>query len=147
VACCPEERTLPKDEILEELHEPAGSTGALMCDYDHFRYLCYAECRSLERSGKVTHIALLRVTRPEKPLSKASIDRIMNQFGQCLRSGLRRGDAVSRCSVSQHVIMLPNANYENSCQVCRRLISSFHRQHPHVQVQIEFLVQPLSPSL
>lgn len=146
VAFCPEERTLPMDEILEELHEPAGSTGALMCDYDHFRYLCFAECRSLERSGKVTHIALLRVSREDKALSKSSLDRIMQQFGDCLRNGLRRGDAVSRCSASQHVIMLPNANYENSCAVCKRLISGFHRKYPHAHVQIEYLVQPLSPT-
>lgn len=147
VACRPEERTLPMDEVLEELREPANITGALQCDYDHFRYLCFAECRSLERSGKVSHIALLQVSSPDKQLPKNTWERIMGQLGDCLRNGLRRGDAVSRCSVSQHVIMLPNANYENSCAVCKRLISGFHRKYPHAQVQIDYLVQPLSPSI
>lgn len=43
---------------------------------------------------------------------------------------LYQGDVVSRCSVSQMVVMLPQANYENSCAVCQRIIKAFQRQYP-----------------
>jgi hypothetical protein len=116
------------------------------CDYDHFKVLCYAECRALERSGNATHIALLRIdSSTDKPLTKRSQTRIMEQVGDALRLNLRRGDTISRCSVSQYILMLPKANYEDSCMVCRRVIAAFNKAHPHVAAKIRFMVQPLTP--
>ena len=142
----PEDRTLPMDEVLEHLQEPESRAGAMQCDYDYFKVLCYAESRAMERSGNATHIALLSVSS-DKPLTKRSLDRIMEQLGQTLRTNLRRGDTISRCSVSQYIIMLPKANYENSCMVCRRCLAAFNRAHPHVTARVNFIVQPLTPSI
>ena len=143
----PGDRTMDMDEVLEHLQEPEGPPGALQCDYDYFKMLCYAERRAIERSGAVTHVALLSISgTPDKPLSKRSLNRIAEQLGQCLRTNLRRGDVISQCSASQYIIMLPKANYENSCMVCRRCIAAFQRSHPHVSARIHFLVQPLTPN-
>ena len=144
----PENRELPMDEVLEHIQEPQGNSGAMQCDYDHFKVLCYAEARSMERSGNAAHIALLRLSSgSEKELSRRSLDRIMDQLGDTLRGNLRRGDVISRCSVSQYIIMLPQANFENSCMVCRRVIAAFHRDHPHISVRIHYMVQPLTPGI
>ena len=43
--------------------------------------------------------------------------------------------------------MLPRANYENSCMVCRRCVAAFSRSHPHVTAKIHFMVQPLTPTV
>ena len=143
----PVDRTMDMDEVLEHLQEPEGPPGALQCDYDYFKMLCYAERRAIERSGAGTHVALLSISgTPDKPLSKRSLNRIAEQLGQCLRTNLRRGDVISQCSASQYIIMLPKANYENSCMVCRRCIAAFPRSHPHVSARIHFLVQPLTPN-
>ena len=143
----PVDRTMDMDEVLEHLQEPEGPPGALQCDYDYFKMLCYAERRAIERSGAVTHVALLSISgTPDKPLSKRSLNRIAEQLGQRLRTNLRRGDVISQCSASQYIIMLPKANYENSCMVCRRCIAAFQRSHPHVSARIHFLVQPLTPN-
>ena len=144
----PEDRTLPMEEVLQHLQEPLGNTGAMQCDYDYFKILCFAESRAMERSGNATHIALLSVSSAgDKPLTKRSLDRIMEQLGGELRHNLRRGDTISRCSVSQYIIMLPKANYENSCMVCRRCITAFQRSHPHVAARINYMVQPLTPGI
>ena len=144
----PEDRTLPIDEVLEHLQEPETKNGAMECDYDYFKVLCYAESRAMERSGNATHIALLSLASgSDKPLSKRSMGRIMEQLGESLRNNLRRGDTISRCSVSQYIIMLPKANYEDSCMVCRRIIAAFNRAHPYVSARINFMVQPLNPSI
>ena len=144
----PEDRTLPMDEVLEHLQESQPQAGAMECDYDYFKVLCYAESRAMERSGKATHVALLSLTAAgDKPLTKRSVSRIMDQLSQTLRINLRRGDTISRCSVSQYILMLPSANYEDSCMVCRRILAAFHRAHPHVAVKINFMVQPLSPGI
>ena len=144
----PEDRTLPMEEVLQHIQEPEGNIGAMQCDYDYFKVLCYAESRAMERNGNATHIALLSISsNTDKPLSKRSLDRIMEQVGAGLRSSLRRGDTISRCSTSQYIIMLPKANYEKSCMVCRRVITAFHRNHPHVAAKINFMVQPLTPGI
>lgn len=148
VAHSPSDRTLPMDEVLEHLQEPEVIPGAMQCDYDYFKVLCYAESRAMERSGNATHIVLLSVSGSEgKPLSKRSMDRVMEQLGEQIRLNLRRGDTFSRCSVSQYILMLPQANYENSCMVARRVMGAFTRRHPHVTARIHFMVQPLTPSI
>ena len=101
----------------------------------------------MERSGNATHVALLSLSGIEKPLTKRTQDKIMEQLGQTLRLNLRRGDTISRCSVSQYIMMLPKANYEDSCMVCRRVIAAFTRAHPQVSVKIQYMVQPLTPSI
>lgn len=144
----PEDRTLPMEEVLQHIQEPEGNSGAMQCDYDYFKVLCYAESRAMERNGNATHIALLSISSgTDKPLSKRSLDRIMDQLGAGLRSNLRRGDTISRCSTSQYIIMLPKANYENSCMVCERVIRSFYRQYPHSPAKLHFAVQPLEPNI
>ena len=143
----PENRSVSMDEVLEHLQEPEAEPGALECDYDYFKVLCFAERRAIERSGNATHVALLSITgSPEKPLSKRTMSRVAEQLGQTLRTNLRRGDVISRCSTSQYIILLPKANYENSCMVCRRCLAAFQRKHPHVSARIHYLVQPLTPS-
>ena len=64
-----------------------------------------------------------------------------------IRSSLRRGDVASRCSVSQYILLLPQANYENSCMVCDRIVKAFGRQYPHSPAVLRFSVQPLDPKL
>ena len=142
------ETTLAMDAVLEHLQEQDAASGAMQCDYDYFKVLCHAESRSMERNGKATHIVLLSVSSGgEAPLAKRTLYRVMEQLGEQIRLTLRRGDTFSRCSASQYIIMLPQANYENSCMVCRRVIGAFTREHPHVAAKVNYMVQPLTPSI
>lgn len=142
------DRTLPMDVVLEQLQEQEFTAGALRCDYDYFKVLCFAESRAMERSGNVTHIVLLSVSSgTEVPLTRRTLNRVMEQLGEQIRVNLRRGDTFSQCSVSQYIIMLPMANYENSCMVARRVLGAFSRKHPHVSARIHFMVQALTPTL
>ena len=136
---------LPMDAVLEDLHEQDLIPGALECDYDYFKVLCYAQSRDMERSGNVTHVVLLSACAEEdRPLSKRSMQRIMKQLGDQIRTNLRRGDIFSRCSATQYILMLPKANYENSCMVSRRVIGAYQKSHAHVAVKLQYMVQPLS---
>lgn len=137
---------IPMETVAEHLLEREPEAGALQCDFDCFKVLCHAEARAMLRSGNATHVALLSVREPAgKALSRRSIDRVMKNLGEQVRINLRRGDAFSRCSVSQYIMMLPQANYENSCMVCRRVIGAFQRRYPHSPVKIEYMVHPLTP--
>ena len=140
------DQTLPMDVVLEQVQENDAPAGALECEYDFFKILCFAEARAMLRSGKATHIALFSLTGNNgEPLAKRSLERTMDNMGEHIRMNLRRGDAFTRCSSSQFILLLPQANYENSCMVSRRVISAFHRKYPHSPANVLFMVQPLSP--
>ena len=148
VVHAPGETALPMEQVMQQLTEPEGAAGAMQCDYDYFKILCHAESRAMERNGNVTHVVMLSVSEGGgKPLSKRSMNRIMEQLGRQIRINLRRGDTFSRCSVSQYILMLPKANYENSCMVSRRVLGAFSRAHPHVTAKIHYMVQPLNPAI
>lgn len=142
------DKTMPLDLVCEQLKEDDPAAGALLCEYDFFKVLCYAEARSLARSGNAVHIALLSVVgERSKELPRRSLDTAMENLEEQIRLGLRRGDALAQCSVSQFILMLPQANYENSCKVCQRIIRAFSRQYPHSPAQIQYAVHPLEPNV
>lgn len=140
--------TVPIGSVREQLREPGEVKGALYCEYDFFKLLYQVQARAILRSGEVIHIALLSLHGlNKKELPRRSLDRAMDNLQELLLGNLRQGDVVTRCSISQLIVMLPQANYENSCAVCQRIIKAFNRQYPHSPVDIHYSVQPLEPTM
>lgn len=134
--------------VKEQLQEPEKAKGAMFCEYDFFRLLYQVQARSIARSGEVIHIALLSVHGQfGKALARRSLDIAVENLKELILGNLRQGDVVSQCSMSQLVIMLPQANYENSCAVCQRIMKAFYRQYPHSPTELHFHVHPLEPML
>ena len=134
----------PADTVLSRLLEQDPGEGALMCNFDAFRVVCQAEARAMLRSGNTSHVALLSVSGArEKNLTPRKRERAMDELGELVRLNLRRGDVIAKCSDAQFVILLPQANYANSCVVCRRLISAFESRYPTSPARVHYLVQPL----
>lgn len=141
------EQAVPVDTVRDQLRETVGQRGAMLCEYDFFKLLYQVQARALVRSGDVIHIALLSVQGQDgQGLSRRSLDTAMDNLCQLVLDNLRQGDVVTRCSASQIIVMLPQANYENSCTVCQRLIKAFRRQYPHSPAQVQYSVQPLEPA-
>ncbi|MEG2176305.1 MAG: bacterial transcriptional activator domain-containing protein [Oscillibacter sp.] len=133
--------------VREQLKEANSPEGALFCEYDFFKVLYHAEARAIARNGDAIHIGLLSVTGEKGlELSKRSLERCMENLETLIRASLRKGDIFSRCSVSQYILMLPQANYENSCMVCDRIVKAFFRQYPHSPAELSQSVQPLEPN-
>jgi len=144
--CTVNGRAVSFETVREQLQEFSAPRGALMCDYDFFRVIYQMQSRAVTRSGDAVHIALLTAVGKDGELTKRSLDRCMDNLRDLIQLNLRRGDVASRCSVSQYVILLPQANYESSCQVLCRIIKIFCRQYPHSPAVLRFLVQPLEPT-
>lgn len=139
--------TLSPDNLYDELAEIGPVSGALICDFDFFKMLYQANARMLARSGNTVHIALLSiVSRTKTKLQRRSLDLAMDNLQALLSASLRKGDTITRCSSSQFLIMLPQANYENSSAVCSRIIDGFSRKYPHSPARIDFFVKPILPS-
>lgn len=141
------DRAISPDLVMEQLRESSGASGALICDYDFFTAIYQATARAVARNGDAVHIGLISLVGENgKELSKRSLDRAMDNLQEVIRLSLRRGDIATRCSVSQFILMLPQANYENSCKVCERIVKSFSRQYPHSPAHLHVSVQPLEPN-
>lgn len=135
------------EEILEQLSEQGEINGALVCDFDFFRMMYQSQARTIVRSGLVIHTVLLTLkSRTKREVSDKSLALAMDNLEKHMSRSLRKGDVITRCSASQFVLMLPSADYENSCKVCQRFIASFEKKHPHCPVYVDFYVQALSPS-
>ncbi len=133
--------------IQEQLGEQGDIKGALVCDYDFFKMLYQSQARAIVRSGIVVHTALLTVkSRNKQEVSAKSISLAMDHLEEHLQKSLRKGDVITRCSSTQFMVMLTSANYENSCKVCQRFISSYSQKYPHSLVYVDYYVQPLIPS-
>ncbi|MCI9263712.1 MAG: diguanylate cyclase [Oscillospiraceae bacterium] len=141
------ENTVPAGVILEQLREPPDQGGALLCEYDVFKTIYQALARSVLRSGDTAHLALLSILpRNGGELPRRSLDRVVDNLRELIRTTLRRGDVAARCSVSQFILLLPQANFENSLMVCDRLTRAFQRQYPHSPAQLHTSVHPLEPN-
>ena len=139
------DRTLTMDEVCSQLAEPAPHSGAMVCEYDFFKILYCAEARSIARNGHSANICLLSVSGKDgEMLARRSLDPAMNNLQVLVQNNLRRGDVIARCSISQYIILLPQANYENSRMVADRLVSAFYRRYPHSPARLRYTVQPLA---
>lgn len=138
--------TLTLDSIRGQLQEQEPMAGALMCDYTSFKLFYQAEARAAARRGDAIHIGVLSVlSRNGKPLSAHNLTRAMGQLRSQIRKSLRTGDIASCCSSSQYILMLVQANYENSRRVCERVVRDFLREHPRSPARLQFAVFPLEP--
>ena len=138
---------LSMEDLREQLKEEQVAGGAMLCAYDFFRILYHAQARMMARTGSAVHLCLLSVAAKDgSELPKRSLDRAMENLQEMIRQNLRKGDVASQCSVSQCVILLPRANYENSHMVANRLMTAFYRRYPHSPARLRCVVQPLEPA-
>lgn len=134
------------EEITAQLREENPSAGALVCTYEDFRRFYQAEARSAGRRGDAVHIAILSVTaKSGDSLSERVLRNAMEQLEQHIRRSLRLGDVAAACSASQYVLMLLQANLENSEKVLERITRSFYREHPHTPAILRCAVLPIEP--
>lgn len=133
--------------ILDQLRESSSPAGALVCDYDIFKIIYHSVARSIARNGDAVHLALISAqTVTGEMLPKRSLDRVVENLQEIIRTSLRRGDVIARCSVSQFVLLLPHANYENSRMICERISKNFSRMYPHSPAVLHSSIHPLEPN-
>ena len=142
------ERALTPEDIRAQLRECDPVSGAFICDYRLFKFFYQAEARAAARRGDAIHIGVLSVfAHKGKTLPARGLERAMDQLRIQIQKNLRSGDIAARCSPSQYILMLVQANYENSKQVCDRIVRTFFQTHPRSPVRLQATVFPLEPAL
>lgn len=138
--------TLCIDDLSENLQDSLDKKGALFCDYDVFKNIYQALVRQQVRSGEVYHLVLFSLSGKKSDISKKSFEKAFDDFINIICSSLRNGDIVSMCNSSQLIVLLPQAKYEDSCNVSARLISTYYRKYPHSPINISYHIDTTKPA-
>ena len=130
------------------MSEESSNAGAFYCEYEFFKDIYRLEVRSSARKGIPIHICLINADGKDGlRLSNKSLDNVMKKLSDCIKVSLRSGDIYSRYSVSQFVVLLPNANFENSALVMERMTKTYKRQHAHSPASITYSIQTIDTTV
>lgn len=140
------DHTLTLEMIRDQLKESNSYPGALICEYDFFRVLYYSMARSVLRNGIAVHMVLVTVKgKRGAELDAKKREKVMANLEDSIRHSLRRGDSAARCSATQYIIMLPRANYENSCMVSERVFKAYYQKYTRLDAELRYEVFPIQP--
>lgn len=114
---------------------------ARVCDFNSFRMFYASVERLIIQCGFELYLVLFTVeTESDRPVSKRTMERGMEQLTQQLQKGLNLGAAISRCADNQFLLMIRGDGYEGACQVCERHVETFYRSHPHSLLRLNYRI-------
>lgn len=130
--------------IKEHLREESRLPGAFFCEYEFFKDIYRLECRAAERSGDSLFLCLFTLSSAngDIPVLK-HLSHAMETLKYAIQFSLRRGDVFSRYSVSQYILILPTATYENAEMVMKRTATRFHKEYSRKDIFLSYSAQPL----
>jgi DNA-binding SARP family transcriptional activator len=125
------------ETILADLRATPDDSGVFFCDPGFFKLAYRLEARRAARRGASIHFALLTVStkKGETPQLKL-LNSTMSHLLDSIKTGLRKGDVVSRYSGSQYMLLLPTANFEDGQMAVDRILTIFSRKHPRSILKI-----------
>ncbi len=132
--------------IKDALCESDVTNDAFYCDFEVFRNLYRLEARAAERAGQAVFVGLLTLQHAgDGALEGEALNKSMSILLEAVHYSLRRGDVVSRFSVSQYILMLPTITMENAEMVLKRVADRFDRGNQHQAISLSAKIQPLDP--
>ncbi|NLT57575.1 MAG: hypothetical protein GXX99_01260 [Clostridiales bacterium] len=131
----------------QEMRDRENLHGAFICDSGFFKQAFALIKRQALRNGSSVHLALLTTPQPPEPLlHEAGGENRIDTLVSTILSCLRKDDIVSLINDRQIVIVLANANYEDSLNVLHR-IRSVYRQRERDLIDYAASVQPIDLSV
>lgn len=133
--------------IQDTLQEELDGQGAFYCEYAVFKNIYQLESRAIERTGDSIYLGLITISDSKGELLKPAIQtRAMVELRDSIGRSLRRGDAYTRFSVSQYIILIPTATYENGERVLNRIASNFKKDYTRKDLNVDYSLMALLPS-
>lgn len=133
-----------QNELKESAEEPQQ---ALFCNMDVFRQLYLFTARSSIRTGASFFIGLLTLSVSESETEFFELqETAMVHLKTSILYSLRNGDAFTRCSPGQYLLLLPMINFENGVVVLKRIEKKYKSLFDSKKVSISHNLQPVEPS-
>lgn len=132
--------------VQDSLTEETRRNGAFFCEYSVFKDIYQLESRSIERTGDSIYLCLLTLSDLNYVLlPQPFLNKGMEALGDAICSSLRRGDVYSRYSVSQFILLLPTATYENGELVLKRITQTFRKNYTRKDMTVSYSLQAIIP--
>ena len=134
------------DVVREQLQELHPDRGAFFCEYGVFQNIYRLEARNAVRSGRGVQLAMLTVLDQNgNRLESKRCSAAMKQLQNIIQTHLRAGDAFTRFSAPQFLILLPAATYENGITVLQRILDAYEETVVGKSVHVEYSLLPVLP--
>ena len=132
--------------VRNELLEKERRSGAYFCEYPVFQDIYRLVARAAQRSGQVVELVMMTLFEKQgHRLVPSDAAPAMDDLRSAIHASLRSGDAFTRSSAVQFLILLPSASYENGVKVCQRILSAYQRTPSGRLYQPEFSLLPVLP--
>lgn len=132
--------------IQESMQEEQKAMGAYFCEFSVFRDIYQLEQRAIARTGDSIFLCLLTLANEDGSLPKSSVlVRAMDHLNNATASSLRLGDVYTRYSVSQYMILLPTASYENGESVMQRIVRNYKKLYMRKELVVHYSLRALAP--
>ncbi len=135
-------------KIETDLKETGRQKGAYFCDYGTFRKLYEVTSRRLRRSG--IHVLLLLISmviesNAGEAQAKIEAQRAedMERLKVRLMNSLRSGDVVTRYSLSQFLILLPECTKDNAESIMNRVFRDYYTSTSLGRMRIQYNLKEL----
>lgn len=137
------------DGLKRELKEGLPPRGAYICDYDEFRQICYLMIPTLNRIRCSLFMGLIMIGEQEDNpgVEEPVLNRLIDDLISILHENLRRGDVMSRISLSIVVVMLPSVNYTTGNMVLERIRQLFMMRNPEINIPFRYRLGEMVHSL
>lgn len=126
-----QEIALSVADVRSKIGENEYEKGAYFCNLEVFSNIYRFVVRHMERSGQSVFLMLCTITGLDgaPPESGDKTQKVIEYFHDSVKASLRRGDAYTRYSPSQFLLMLMEIKLENCDIVSERLRRNFYK-HP-----------------
>lgn len=136
------------EAVLKELASKEEEKGAFVCDYQVFRQIYQMETRRLKRLGIAEYIMFLTLKRKSRLYQGTAVDSVLEQgmttLEEQLRNSLRVGDAITRYSKTQFIVMLPACTYESGIKVGKRIEKQFMSTGKKLRLELKVELQEIN---
>ncbi len=125
--------------LREVMARSDAGKGAYLMDFDSFHHVYNFVRRFVERNSKEVHIVLFTANTPtDRVVENEEMELALNMLEQSIYSSLRRVDISTRYSTKQVIVILLDANEENSENVAKRILSNFEKLYLGKNVSFDY---------
>ena len=121
--------------VMRDLGEKATRRSAFVCGFEEFRSIYQLEVRRAPRTGSCMHVVMLTVGED----CRTDIERLK----EFLVTSLRSGDVVAQYSDTQFIIMLHEADLEDSERVMERVVKNYRNNTPQESVSLNWQIHEM----
>ncbi len=128
------------EKIYDELIHLPDNHGAYVCDYSIFKDIYQLYTRSLKRQDIPIFLSVISIQQiGNEKIDALEMDRTMRTLQYLIQSNLRNCDTITRYSINQYALFLPNIpNYEAAKVVLHRIQKLFYSDINNAKYKFSF---------